>query len=284
MHFLNSYLSLIVLFVFCSFATDDLAFGANKPCVGSKLVNIVIIADAFEEENALRNFELKETMQKRSGEWRFSRVRNEEDIQKALHVNQGECINTMIVSGLHTSWENGKLKASVRYGEGGHLVYRPIDFDHAFRSNSNFPVIDPFSFTLPSGTKSVDQSQSNISKFAKGALVAFNSCHLAPKENPNMIFRRISSVLDLSKGSIYANYTYGVAHPSNILAVPCYTGSQGGLVKSLRTVLQAVWPLTLSISSAAYSLENKGYLASIDGEKITYSPSRFQDAIKKPDK
>jgi hypothetical protein len=280
--YLEKLLSLTILF--CCLLLSNFAFGKEQVCKGPKPVNIVIVADAFEEERALQDYELKETMQKRSGEWRFVRVHSEQDIQNALQLNPGECIKTMIVQGLHTSWEDGKLKAAVRYGEGGRLVYRPIDFDSAFSNNCAFPMGQiGFGFSLFPQQNVRSGCDSNSSKFTEGALIVFNSCHLAPEKNPDLIFKRLKSIFKLEKASVYANYTYGVQHISNMLAVPCYEGSQGGLVKSMRTLFQAVWPLTLVVNGSAYALQNKGYLASINGDNISYSKSKFQDAIKIPD-
>lgn len=76
------------IFFFCYLLLSSFAFGKEQAYLGSKSVNIVIIADAFEEEMALREFELKEVMMKRSGEWRYIRVRSEQDIQNALQLNQ----------------------------------------------------------------------------------------------------------------------------------------------------------------------------------------------------
>ena len=273
-----------ILICYC-LIPNDFAFADGKACVGPKPVNIVLIADAITEERALRDYQLKETMQKRSGEWRFVRVQSEQDIQNALQLKAGECIKTMIVQGLHTNWEEGKLKAAVRYGEGGKLVYRPIDFDSAFSANCLVPMVGvmgiSFSASFPMFKNS--QCDSNNSKFSEGALIAFDSCHLAPKENPDLIFRRLKDILKLEKALVYANYTYGVAHPSNLLAVPCYEGSQGGLVKSMRTLFQAVWPLTLVVGGTMYDVQNKGYLATVNGDEIKYSKSKFQEALKSPE-
>lgn len=271
------------IFFFC-LLSSSFTFGLEQACVGTKLINIVIIADAFTEESASRNFQLKETMQKRTGEWRYIRVRSEQDIQNALRLNPGECIKTMIVQGLHTRWENGNLKASVRYGEGSRLVYKPIDFDLAFSSDcpkvSMIGTMMGISYSKLTGGGPNTGCDSNNSKFAESSLIAFDSCNLAPEDNPDLIFKRLKSVLKLKKSSVYANYTYGVLHPSNLLAVPCYEGSQGGLVKSMRTLFQALWPLTLAVNSSLYAMQNKGYLASINGNEIIYSSSKFQDAIK----
>jgi hypothetical protein len=276
---------LSLTFFFYCLLLNDFALGGDKACVGSKLVNLVIIADAFQEERALRNFELKETMEKRSGEWRFSRVHSEEDIQKALQLNQGECINTMIVSGLHTRWDNGNLKTAVRYGDGGQLIYQEIDFDSAFQTDCMSPNLEPapLPFSSFAFRDRKDQCNSSDSKFAKNALIAFDSCHLAQEENPTAIFKRLRSLLKLENAAIYANYTYGVAHPSNLLAVPCYEGTQGALVKSVRTILQAAWPFTLVVGGSMYAVQNKGFLATVNGEEITYIPSKFQEAIKSPE-
>lgn len=181
---------------------NDFAFADGGACIGSKQVNIVIIADAFNEERALRDYQLKETMQKRPGEWRLVRVRSEQDIQTALQLGAGECIKTMIVLGLHTGWVEGKLKAAVRYGEGGKLVYRPIDFDSAFSASCLMPMIGLMGFSIQAPLSPMLKNapcESNNSKFSKGALIAFDSCHFAPEENPDLIFKRLKDILKLEK-------------------------------------------------------------------------------------
>lgn len=54
-------------------------------------------------------------------------------------------------------------------------------------------------------------------------------------------------------------------------------------MKSMRTLFQAVWPLTLVIGGILYKVQNKGYIATINGDKIKYSRSKFQEAIKSPE-
>ncbi len=111
-----------ILFLFVLLNSPEATFGIDNVCTRANRLNIVLIADAFLDENALRNFELSKTMKNRPGKWRFTRVRSEQDIQNALSTEKNECINTLIVAGLHTGWDDGHLKASVRYGEGRHLI------------------------------------------------------------------------------------------------------------------------------------------------------------------
>jgi hypothetical protein len=218
-------------------------------------INLVLIADAFQEERALSGYELKPLIDRRPGTWRYVRVHDEEEIQKALSsIGKNEAIQTLVVSGLHAGWEDGKLRASVRYGKGSKLIYQFIDFARAFRNQED-----------------------RGDRFSPNALVIFESCHLVPSQNTSEFFVKLASVLGLRKGRIYANHSYGIAHPSNLLLVPFYEGDQGPLVKSLRTLSQAVWPFTLAFVYAGYKLLNRGYLADIQPGRVAYVSATYSE-------
>ncbi|MBT4790341.1 MAG: hypothetical protein HON90_02120 [Halobacteriovoraceae bacterium] len=142
-----------VLIIFSSYIEASEKSSVDK-------VNIVLIADVFTNKNALRNNDLSKIMNKRPGEWKIIRVTTTNDIVKAIHLSPNKELQTLLVYGLHTTYNSKeKLSASTRNYSDKHksFVYNRVDLHNAFNLINR--------------------------KTSPNLVIAFNSCNLVPDDD-----------------------------------------------------------------------------------------------------
>jgi hypothetical protein len=259
----------ILIFLLVLSSSSHFSYGAqesHKPSMSKtntldQKLNIVIIADLFNDEDALVRYEIPEISKSRPGKWKLVRVKTEQDIQQAISTNENEVIQTILVFGLHTGYEGDILMASTRYWNPSinKMVYASIDFWRAFKINTN---------------------SAKAPKFTKDVLIAFESCNLVPDKNTRDFFGKMASALNVDSGWLYANTTSGISHPGQILGIPFYQGNQGWFTKFVRFVGQAAWPISLVFIYSSYNLLNDGFVAHVqDGQINKLDHFSFREVI-----